>query len=308
MAKNDVLEIQKTNHVDYMSNVTIHKRLKMLFIISILCFSMISGCTWNKWENILINPPSKSQPVIVDKDRKVFEEIPVVEENKPEQIITAGEYRFETPKSEIQFILWVPFDYDPEYLWPVIFCYHGAGGSATTWPFYQITNGRGFIIIGMNYIPTESNVKNTQWLIKEKSLFFEVLSMVTTRLNIDSSVIFMGGYSQGGYHTTLLGEQILDRLAGFVVLGAGRFFVDHSPPPFDKIKNKPIFIGVGEQDTTHNPRAKMAAKNYENWGAKVTFEEWQGVSHGINTPEFPSKLLPKWLEDIVKAEFHPQKT
>jgi hypothetical protein len=30
----------------------------------------------------------------------------------------------------------------------------------------------------------------------------------------------------------------------------------------------------------------------------VTYEEWPGVEHGINTPEFPSKLLLNWLENI----------
>jgi predicted esterase len=75
------------------------------------------------------------------------------------------------------------------------------------------------------------------------------------------------------------------------------------------IHNKPIFIGVGQNDSVHNPRAKKAARNYKLWGADVTFEEWPGVGHGIRTAEFPSKLLLNWLEGIfAEAETEGEKS
>ena len=220
------------------------------------------------------------------------------EQPPPEPLITPGEYTLEASKAENSFIVWVPYDYSPDYSWPVIFCYHGAGGRVTTWPFHQITRGKGFIIVGMNYTPLDSGRRTPQWLDKEKAFFFEALAMVSARLSIDPEMIFMGGYSQGGYHTTLLGEQILDRLAGLIILGAGRLFVDHTPPSSRLIKSKPVFVGVGENDSVHNPRAKKAAINYERWGADVIFEEWPGVGHGIRTQEFPSKKLLNWMEEI----------
>jgi predicted esterase len=84
-------------------------------------------------------------------------------------------------------------------------------------------------------------------------------------------------------------------------MGAGRYAVDQKPPPMDKIRGKPVFIGIGENDTVHSPRAKNAARIYESWGADVTFEEWPGVGHTFGN----SKLLLKWLEHIFSgSEVH----
>jgi hypothetical protein len=47
---------------------------------------------------------------------------------------------------------------------------------------------------------------------------------------------------------------------------------------------------------------KIAANTYVGWGADVTYEEWVGVGHGINTPEFPSKKLLSWLENVVSKK------
>jgi len=266
-----------------------------LFTVCFITIPLVSGCAWGKWEQIIAVRQSEEPNLDFRKEEASHGEL------MPEPLLTPGQYNLEAPKAENSFILWVPYDYTPDYTWPVIFCYHGAGGSLTTWPFYQITRGQGYIIVGMNYTPLDSGRRTPQWLAKEKAFFFEALAMVSARLSVDPEMIFMGGYSQGGYHTTLLGEEMLDRLAGLIILGAGRFFIDHSPPSMKLIHNKPIFIGVGQNDSVHNPRAKKAAKTYELWGANVTLEEWPGVGHGIRTAEFPSKILLNWLEEIFAA-------
>ncbi len=257
--------------------------------------SIISGCRWDRWEPILVGERGGNPAP------DVHEEVATYEEPKPEALLAPGEYKLEASKAGNSFVVWVPHDYTPDYTWPVIFCYHGAGGSVTTWPFLRVTKGQGFIIVGMNYTPLINGRRTPTWLNNEKEFFFEALAMVSARLSVDPEMVFMGGYSQGGYQTTLLGEEVLDKLAGLVILGAGRTFVDHTPPSRRKIRDKPDFIGVGENDTVHNPRAKKAAENYERWGAKVTFEEWPGVGHGIRTRVFPSKLLFSWLEEIFSG-------
>ncbi len=270
--------------------------MKTYLAFPLLCFAIMSTPTvCSKWDELDQSLAERKGEVSA---QDASEQAAIPEQPKPEPITVSGQYDLKAPKADNSFILWVPYDYNPDYLWPVIFCYHGAGGSVTTWPFQQVTRGQGFIIVGMNYNPLDSGRRTPEWVKKEKAFFFEALEMVSARLSVDPEMIFMGGYSQGGYHTTLLGEEVLDRLAGLIILGAGRFFIDHSPPPMRLIHSKPVFIGVGQEDTVHNPRAKKAARNYQLWGADVTFEEWPGVGHGIRTAEFPSKLLLDWLEEI----------
>ena len=102
------------------------------------------------------------------------------------------------------------------------------------------------------------------------------------------------GRAQGGYSTTVLGEQLLDKLAGLIILGAGRRNIDRLPPDRTKLRGKPIFVGVGAKDEAHNGHAHRAAKNYKAWGAAVTFEEWPDLGH---RPDQNSEKLREWLLD-----------
>ena len=214
-------------------------------------------------------------------------EIPTVSPGK--------EVRIAAPKTGKTFLLYVPIDYTDTRPFPIIFCYHGYRGKATTWPFKQVTKGKGFIVVGMNYTtddyykglsPTETT--------PDKAFFNEVIALVSERLNVAREYIFMGGYSQGGYSTTVLGEQLLDRLGGFLILGAGRRNADVEPPPTELIRGHPIFYGAGELDDPHYPRAKRAAGFYTEWGADVTFEGWKDETH---------KLSPQWMTKTKMREW-----
>ena len=212
------------------------------------------------------------------------------------ELLTGKEERITAPKTGKTFLVYVPVDYTDKRPFPVLFYYHGYRGTATTQMFRHITKGEGFIIVGMNYatdlyynklLPTET--------AKEKIFFDEALALISTRLNVAKEYIFMGGYSQGGYSTTVLGEQLLDRLAGRIVLGAGRRDVDMNPPPVERIRGHPVFYGAGELDDPHYARAKRAAQLYTEWGADVTFEGWENETHSLSSKWLTKTKMREWL-------------
>src|SRR3982751_1254399 len=49
------------------------------------------------------------------------------------------------------YVVYTPKDYKPENPMPLILCYHGKTGSPTSWPFKDLTDGHGYIIIGFDY-------------------------------------------------------------------------------------------------------------------------------------------------------------
>ena len=124
-------------------------------------------------------------------------EIPTVSPGK--------EVRITAPKTGKTFLLYVPIDYTHQRSFPVIFCYHGYRGSATTWPFKQVTKGQGFIIVGMNYA-TDAYYHKLRFTTTgpEKIFFDEALEIISTRVNIAQDYIFMGGYSQGATQVPFL--------------------------------------------------------------------------------------------------------
>ncbi|MDA1192107.1 MAG: hypothetical protein O3A46_10560 [Candidatus Poribacteria bacterium] len=190
------------------------------------------------------------------------------------------ELTVETPDTGGFCLVYIPTDYDPKRATPLIFCYHGSGGVLTTWPFRQVTKGEGFLIVGMGYT-TEQYAKTLreEHIKQELAHFEEAYEVVSSRYAVDENAVFMGGFSQGGYSTTVLGERLLKRLKGLVILGAGRAFVDWNKPPVREINRKPVFFGVGDQDDPHYQRAQQAAEVYRHWGADVTFDVWEGYGH-----------------------------
>ena len=213
------------------------------------------------------------------------------------ELLPGKEVRITAPKTGKTFLLYVPVDYTNKRPFPVLFYYHGYRGTATTQMFRHITKGEGFIIVGMNYATDdyyEGHLPPTK-TAPEKAFFNEVMGLVSSRLNIAKDYIFMGGYSQGGYSTTVLGEQLLEQLAGFLILGAGRRDVDTNPPPAELIRGHPIFYGAGELDDPHYPRAKRASGFYKAWGADVTFEGWENETHSLS-PQWSTKTkMREWL-------------
>jgi len=197
------------------------------------------------------------------------------------------------------FLIYVPSDYTEEKDWPVIFCYHGQSGQPTTWPFRQVTEGKGFIIIGMGYVEGgEGKMSRSQYINyvkRERRSILEVVRYVRKRLRIDEKRLFVTGYSKGGWHSSLMLESSPRVWAGAVIFAAGRSrYVNLVTSPANKeaLQGKAIYIGAGETDVNMSS-ARRATTYYRRLGAEVTFEEFKGKGHSFDPTE--SEILRDWL-------------
>src|SRR4051812_28934108 len=170
------------------------------------------------------------------------------------------------------YVVYVPKDYTADREWPTIFCYHGKNNDPKSWPFKELTDGQGYIVVGMEYLNHEtpeatSDVENLRRIRK----------YIESKLRVNSKLVFMGGFSQGGWSTASFSNLYMDQLAGLVILGAGG-------SPGDKgaalLKGKPVFVGVGETDDA-NKNARAARDAFTGKGAEVTFEEFKGLGHSV---------------------------
>ena len=205
------------------------------------------------------------------------------------------ETRIEAPRSGGHFIIYVPADYTPDRRWPAIFCYHGLNGKPTTSPFKQVLKGRGFIIVGMEYLVRGMQRLTLQdmeaYMGREVSSFQRVAAYVERRLKVDKSMYFCGGFSKGGWTAGGMGEATPKAWCGLVILGAARQYLDQSVGNPRALRGMPIFIGCGTQDGNFQV-AKQAVPFYRKHGAKVTHEWWDGLGHEM---KWDTQALPAWL-------------
>ncbi len=111
---------------------------------------------------------------------------------------------------ERTFLLSIPPDYDPDVAWPVVFAWHGMGGSAAGARYYfgLQTASEQAIIVWPDALPLPV-IGVTGWdLVPESddyAFFDAMLAHVADNLCIDRDRVFSAGHSFGGYMSNHLG-------------------------------------------------------------------------------------------------------
>ena len=100
--------------------------------------------------------------------------------------------------------VYLPQDYTPSHLWPIIYSYHGSNGEPTVGPFKDLTDGKGFIIIGMEYLDRAAGGTRDKDLPNLKRIH----DVLAKHVALHEQVQFIGGFSQGD----VFGEHVVNPL------------------------------------------------------------------------------------------------
>lgn len=110
------------------------------------------------------------------------------------------------------FVLYLPSDYDADRSYPLIFAWHGLGGSGAIAQYYfgvEQAAGSDAIIVYPNALPLETAGGDTGWELNPSGYdfaFFDAMyTAVTDGLCIDKSRVFSTGHSFGGYMSNHMG-------------------------------------------------------------------------------------------------------
>ncbi|MDX1460511.1 MAG: hypothetical protein R3348_05590 [Xanthomonadales bacterium] len=202
----------------------------------------------------------------------------------------------------------VPDQPAPESGFPVIFYYHGwsTGLKPNVRIMSAVTDNRDFILVGMSY-----RTKRFYEELDRKSLRRElghldsVLDKLAACAPVNRDVLFLAGYSQGGYAVSMLGEQRIEGFAGIVLLGSGRRLAKMYLPENGELEGWPVFVGAGDRDERHYPIANNSAQLYALLGARVSMETWPGVDHIQGWSWYQGDPdrgagLKAWLDEVAR--------
>ncbi|MCE5326007.1 MAG: hypothetical protein LLG01_06290 [Planctomycetaceae bacterium] len=269
-------------------------RWRWAFLARVMVLVVVAGAAAASADN----PPkdaSKDQTKTIDQVVKEPDD-----KNAPAKLRFSPGMQTQVPLPGVKgsMIVYVPTDYIPERRWPVIFNYHARYQSdkwqfANVEPFLKVTGGKGFVIVGMNYAskafyasPSPAGVGG------EVDAFREAWQALGKEVELSPKLIFLGGYSMGGFAATAIGEKLMGNVAGLVLLSGGRFYLNGgNPPPAELVRGKCVFVGVGAEDAAMLPVAQDAAECYLKLGARVRLEKW---ASGIEI-DYDKTQLGKWL-------------
>jgi len=110
------------------------------------------------------------------------------------------------------FVLYLPSDYDKERDYPLIFAWHGLGGSGALAQYYfgiEEQVGSDGIVVYPNALPRDDSGGETGWELSPYGYDFEffdaMYAAVTEGLCIDEARVFSTGHSFGGYMSNAMG-------------------------------------------------------------------------------------------------------
>ena len=199
--------------------------------------------------------------------------------------------------------VYLPSDYDPEQTWPLIYCFHGTGGRASTGLFQGYTEGRGFVLVAAPYaIPGEASLSREGVLAEIRRIRKVHSLLLGESVRLDQR-IFVGGFSKGGWMSDLLATEDFETLAGALILGAGRIPDDVgralARERAASEKRLSIYIGIGQLDANHL-YSRRAEDHYRQAGHEVVFEEY--LTKGHQPGEANTPYLKQWLHSHAMSE------
>lgn len=167
---------------------------------------------------------------------------------------------------------------------PVLFFYHGQNGSPSVDLPLRFGMAKDWIVVGMGYRKKPDGETPEQKKAADVAYFEFALALVAKSAPVDPAQVFVGGISAGGWHSSLLLEDVPKRVTGAVLLASGRSRMNHALPAAGSLRGKTVFIGTGRDDPNLYPACE-AAEVYRLAGAEVYREEYEGVGHAPPPPE-----------------------
>lgn len=141
-----------------------------------------------------------------------------------------------------QWWLWLPEDYDPNRVYPVVFTFHGCGGPDNFIPLQEATGQDAIVVRGTG----ETDSCWTYGADGDDVHFFDaMLDDILAKRCADASRIFIAGFSSGGWLVNTLGCVRGDKIrGGGSVAGGVAINTDECQAPYAR-----IFIHDTDDDT-----------------------------------------------------------
>jgi len=207
-----------------------------------------------------------------------------------ETAIDFGTPAFKSSRGPLKLPVFVPTDYTPRKAFALVLFFHGRGGTPDTKMMQWITDRKGYVIVGMEYLQEDAAF----YADIETQLGFNhhVIRTVSKRVHINSRQIFIGGFSQGGFATAMFGfhPSEVGTYRGYMMMAGGL----GASRSLSCMRREPVLVLHGDKDAVVPYDSGVgAADALRKAGANVTFITMKGVGHTLDKQYAPQ--VGAWL-------------
>ena len=220
-----------------------------------------------------------------------------------EKLSAGSEGKLAIPGCSFPSVLYVPTDYTPGTRMPLILFMHGSGGSPTTWPFKDATEGKGYLIAGLSYgaFPDagaggiKTDPPSCSAMIK---FIDQVRAEIDKVYGVDQKHVYLTGLSMGGWGVDFYGfnKEARGRYRGYAIFAAG----PRKETDLSIARGLPVLVLNGEKDP-NLAVAKEGVGPLGNAGAIVKQVILPGQPH-VPSTESMKPPLKSWLASIEQVD------
>lgn len=217
---------------------------------------------------------------------------------------------------EVRYVVYVPRDWSPAQVWPVVLFLHGAGERGDDGQRPTVVGLGGAIRWNPERFPAivvfPQAPANTRWLGAEARFAMRTLEQAVNDFNGDPRRIYLTGLSMGGYGVWHLALENPDRFAAIVPVCGGIVKPDtaqsvrQSPlteaaaDPYafaaERLRHVPVWIVHGaDDDIIPVSESRRMHEELQRRGAPVRSTEYPGVGHGSWDLAYGEPDLWTWL-------------
>ena len=205
-----------------------------------------------------------------------------------------------TKKLSMDYLLYLPPDYEKKDKWPIILFLHGAGERGDDLRKVEVhgppkiakTKGMPFIIVSPQ-CPTDS------WWTKEGDVLINLLDEITDTYNVDETRVYLTGLSMGGYGSWSLGCEYPERFAAIApICGGGEPFFGR------KLKDTPVWAFHGAKDNVVPlKKSQDMVNSIKRSGGNAKLTVYPEAGHDSWTKTYDNPQLYKWfLKHTIKKK------
>lgn len=219
--------------------------------------------------------------------------------------MAAGGVAQESPQDEAQkkqkaelvvritmnYLLYLPEDYDQKESWPLILFLHGAGERGDDLELVKVHGPPKLIANGQKFPFIVVSPQCPEALSWDPEKLTALLDTIVEKYKVDTDRIYVTGLSMGGFGTWSLAMHTPDRFAAIAPIcggGESRYA--------DRIVGLPIWAFHGDKDeAVPIKRSQDIVNAVQKAGGNVEFTVYPGVGHDSWTETYDNPKLYEWF-------------
>jgi predicted peptidase len=198
-----------------------------------------------------------------------------------------------TQTAALQYLLYLPPDYESQTEWPLVIFLHGYGERGDDLDLVKVNGLPKRIAAGDDFpfvVVSPQCPDTTVWPEQVVELN-ALLDHLIAEYNVDTHRVYLTGLSMGGYGTWYLAARYPERFAAIAPICGGGGWWMHN-----QLKSVPAWVFHGDADEIVSLiESERMVKRLQEAGGDVQFTVYPGVGHDSWTATYNNPELYTWF-------------